>query len=233
MVRSSGFGSIRSDRSRPIQTRFRSGFGRFRSLTKPLPISRQSILPKVRSQVIRLSYRLSAYGFMFYFTPRQGFSFTFPSRYLFAIGHSGVFSLTRWSSLIHTGFHVPHATRDKKNKSLSFSVTGLSPSMVQDSAASPKLNSIGYQDGTISSHDPKVTSNSGLGWSRFARRYSGNRVCFLLLWLLRCFNSPGCLYLLYEFKKEFYRLPYSGIFDSQLVSSSSKHFVGFHALHRL
>ena len=112
MVRSSGFGSIRSDRSRPIQTRFRSGFGRFRSLTKPLPISRQSILPKVRSQVIRLSYRLSAYGFMFYFTPRQGFSFTFPSRYLFAIGHSGVFSLTRWSSLIHTGFHVSHATRD-------------------------------------------------------------------------------------------------------------------------
>ena len=136
MVRSSGFGSIRSDRSRPIQTRFRSGFGRFRSLTKPLPISRQSILPKVRSQVIRLSYRLSAYGFMFYFTPRQGFSFTFPSRYLFAIGHSGVFSLTRWSSLIHTGFHVSHATRDKHFSFVLVLTTGLSPSLVQDSAAS-------------------------------------------------------------------------------------------------
>ena len=120
MVRSSGFGSIRSDRGRPIQTCFRSGFRCFSSLTKPLPISRQSILPKVRSQVLQLSYRLSAYGFMFYFTPRQGFSFTFPSRYLFAIGHSGVFSLTRWSSQIHTGFHVPHATRDKKNKNLKF-----------------------------------------------------------------------------------------------------------------
>ena len=142
MVRSSGFGSIRSDRGRPIQTRFRSGFGCFVSLTKPLPISRQSILPKVRSQVLQLSYRLSAYGFMFYFTPRQGFSFTFPSRYLFTIGHSGVFSLTRWSSQIHTGFHVPHATRDKKNIDSNFSTTGLSPSMVQDSAASSKFDSL-------------------------------------------------------------------------------------------
>lgn len=43
----------------------------------------------------------------------MGFFFTFPSRYYFTIGDSGVFSLTRWSSLIHTGFHVPHATREK------------------------------------------------------------------------------------------------------------------------
>lgn len=50
---------------------------------------------------------------MCYFTPLKGFFFTFPSRYYFAIGHSGVFSLTRWSSLIHTGFHVPHVTWDK------------------------------------------------------------------------------------------------------------------------
>ena len=35
---------------------------------------------------------------------------------------------------------------------------------------------------------------TGLGCSRFARRYSGNRVCFLFLWLLRCFNSPGSLF---------------------------------------
>src|SRR3954462_7183334 len=31
----------------------------------------------------------------------------------------------------------------------------------------------------------------GLGCSRFARRYSGNRVCFLFLRVLRCFSSPG------------------------------------------
>jgi hypothetical protein len=51
---------------------------------------------------------------MFYFTPLRGFLLIFPSLYYFAIGLSGVFSLTRWSSLIHTGFHVPHATRDKR-----------------------------------------------------------------------------------------------------------------------
>ena len=38
--------------------------------------------------------------------------FTFPSRYLFTIGLSGVFSLTRWSWQIHTGFLVSRATQD-------------------------------------------------------------------------------------------------------------------------
>ena len=33
--------------------------------------------------------------------------------------------------------------------------------------------------------------NTGLGYSRFARRYSGNRFFFLFLRLLRCFSSPG------------------------------------------
>jgi hypothetical protein len=31
---------------------------------------------------------------------------------------------------------------------------------------------------------------SGLGFSLFARRYSGNRVCFFFLRVLRCFSSP-------------------------------------------
>ena len=34
-------------------------------------------------------------------------------------------------------------------------------------------------------------SHSGLGSSHFARRYFGNRVFFLFLWVLRCFSSPG------------------------------------------
>jgi hypothetical protein len=72
---------------------------------------------------------------MFYFTPLIGVLFTFPSRYFFSIGHTGVFSLTRWSSLIHTGFHVPHATRDSA-ESFQFLTTGLSPSLVQFSAVS-------------------------------------------------------------------------------------------------
>lgn len=34
---------------------------------------------------------------------------------------------------------------------------------------------------------------SGLGCSQFARRYYGNRGCFLFLGLLRCFSSPSPL----------------------------------------
>lgn len=34
----------------------------------------------------------------------------------------------------------------------------------------------------------------GLGFSPFARRYSGNRFCFLFLGVLRCFSSPACLH---------------------------------------
>jgi hypothetical protein len=37
----------------------------------------------------------------------------------------------------------------------------------------------------------RVTCVDGLGCSRFARRYSGNRVCFLFLGVLRCFSSPS------------------------------------------
>ena len=39
---------------------------------------------------------------------------------------------------------------------------------------------------------PRICRNIyGLGYSPFARRYSGNHFCFLFLRLLRCFSSPG------------------------------------------
>ncbi|RXI09832.1 hypothetical protein DVH24_034119 [Malus domestica] len=50
----------------------------------------------------------------------DGGSFTLPSRYYFTIGHPGVFSLARWSLLIHTGFHVSHATRVRAQASDAF-----------------------------------------------------------------------------------------------------------------
>ena len=41
---------------------------------------------------------------------------------------------------------------------------------------------------------PQICRNKfGLGQFRFARRYSGNHYCFLLLRVLRCFSSPGLL----------------------------------------
>ena len=50
--------------------------------------------------------------FQVLFTPLLGVLFTFPSRYWFTIGLSGVFSLTRWCWLIHTGFLRSRATQD-------------------------------------------------------------------------------------------------------------------------
>ena len=66
----------------------------------------------------------------------------------------------------------------------------------------------------------------GLGCFYFARRYSKNHFCFLFLNLLRCFSSVSWLFPFYEFKRQYLRLPYSGIFVSKLVSSSTKHIIG-------
>ena len=49
--------------------------------------------------------------FQVYFTPLIGVLFTFPSRYLFAIGHRGVLRLGGWSPHVQARFHVPRPTR--------------------------------------------------------------------------------------------------------------------------
>ena len=64
-----------------------------------------------RANVIFLPLLVSLWFHGLFHSPDEVL-FTFPSRYCFAIGHPRVFSLTRWSSQIHTGFHVPHVTRD-------------------------------------------------------------------------------------------------------------------------
>ena len=58
-----------------------------------------------------------------------GVLFTFPSQYWFAIGLSGVFSLTGWSRLIRAEFLVFRVTQDTATPALA-SHTGLSPSMM-------------------------------------------------------------------------------------------------------
>ena len=77
-----------------------------------------------------------------------------------------------------------------------------------------------------------------MGSSRFARRYSGSRCCFLFLRVLRCFNSPGSLYRSYIFRPE-YRpqvavgFPIRISTDQSLVGSSPWLFAATHVLHRL
>ena len=108
--------------TRPIQTRFRCAYtyrlklaANRNSLTHytkgtPSPKNRLRLLVGVRFQVS--------------FTPLVGVLFTFPSRYLFTIGHQGVFRLGGWSPHVQTGFHVSRLTQ---GSSLISSHTGLSP----------------------------------------------------------------------------------------------------------
>ena len=63
------------------------------------------------------------------FTPLLAVLFTFPSRYLFTIGLSGVFSLSGWCRQIQTGFLRPRPTQDTQH-SIHRTCTGLSPSTV-------------------------------------------------------------------------------------------------------
>jgi hypothetical protein len=77
-----------------------------------------------------------------------------------------------------------------------------------------------------------------LGCSRFARRYSGNRICFLFLQVLRCFSSLGLSQPRYEFTRLYCPIkgsgfPHSEIPGSKLTYSSPRHIGVSAVLHRL
>ena len=68
--------------------------------------------------------RLVGTRFQALFHSPPGVLFTFPSRYLSAIGHQGVFRLSGWSRQIHTGFHGPRATWDDARECMTFRLQG-------------------------------------------------------------------------------------------------------------
>ena len=80
--------------------------------------------------------------------------------------------------------------------------------------------------------------HSGLGYSHFARHYSGNRGFFPFLGLLRCFSSPAYLACPMYSDKRTRALPRVGFpirtsRDQRLVSTYSGLFAAAHVLHRL
>ena len=101
------------------------------SLTSPHTVTRWLILqkarrhPALRPSGLRL---LVSTRFQVLFHSPPGVLFTFPSRYLCAIGHRRVFSLGGWSPRIHTGFHVSGITREPALAGAGVPRTGLSPS---------------------------------------------------------------------------------------------------------
>ena len=85
-------------------------------------------MQKARRHPIGLRPVVSVW-FQVLFTPLFTVLFTFPSRYWFTIGLSGVFSLTRWCWQIQTGFLRSRPTQDTRLLLL-LTCTGLSPSTV-------------------------------------------------------------------------------------------------------
>ena len=78
----------------------------------------------------------------------------------------------------------------------------------------------------------------GLGYSPFARHYLGNRFCFLFLWVLRCFSSPGLGSGTYVFSSRILWLYHRRFADSVIPGSKEAYsyprlFAVCHDLHRL
>ena len=94
---------------RPVQTRFRSAFAyRLKLAANGNSLTHYTKGTPSRHMPLRL---LVGIRFQVSFTPLIGVLFTFPSRYLFTIGHQGVFRLGGWSPHLRTGFHVPRPTQ--------------------------------------------------------------------------------------------------------------------------
>src|SRR5660398_262190 len=71
--------------------------------------------------------RIVGTRFQVLFHSPPGVLFTFPSRYLSAIGHQGIFRLSGWSRQIHTGFLGPRATWDTSQEFMTFRLRGSHP----------------------------------------------------------------------------------------------------------
>ena len=128
MCRSLGFASATTD-STPSSGSLSLRLTGLSPLTSPVTATRRFIMQKARRHTKRCSDRLQAPGFRYSFTPLVGVLFTFPSRYWFAIGLPGVFSLAGWARRIRAGLHVSRVTQDT-TRLPSAARTGLSPTAV-------------------------------------------------------------------------------------------------------
>ena len=97
-------------------------------LTSPLSTNSQAHSSKgTRSPLLGRLPRFVSTRFQVLFHSPPGVLFTFPSRYLSAIGHQGIFRLSRWSCQIRTGFLGPRTTWDPSQENTPFRLRGSHP----------------------------------------------------------------------------------------------------------
>ena len=156
--------------------------------------------------------------------------FTFPSRYWYAIGLTGVFSLTGWSRRIRAEFLVFRVTQDTTRLQLASS-TGLSPSMVELSRSflsQASCHSVGLQP-----HDCVAT---GMVWAlpRSLATTGGIINLFSLPAGTKMFQFPAfalcyCIVTVLQTAG----LSHSEILGSKIICIYPRLIAAYHVLHRL
>ena len=172
---------------------------------------------------------MRAHGFRVSFTPLSAVLFTFPSRYLCAIGLPGVLSLGGWCRRIRTGLLRPRPTQGTGPVGEGYAYGAVTrsgapfraPSATLASSSSPALQ-------------PRARLDArGLGWPPFARRYSGGHSCFPFLRLLGCFGSSGSPPQKGDAVPPHGGLPHSDTHGSRAVRASPWTFAACRVLRRL
>ena len=179
-----------------------------------MPLTRRLILQKARRHPhprkgIRLR-RIVGKRFQVLFHSPPGVLFTFPSRYSSAIGHQGVFSLTRWSWQIHGRFPGSAATREHAQQARHFHLPGYHGLRrhFPEASASIRLSHCSTQC-QLDQHGPTTPHTqplTGITRARFRldplslATTHGITICFLFLPVLRCFTSRRSLHTPYVFR---------------------------------
>src|SRR6188768_3854734 len=171
-----------------------------------MPLTRRLILQKARRHPSRLR-RIVGERFQVLFHSPPGVLFTIPSRYLSAIGHQEVFSLTRWSWQIHGRLQESAATREHQKEACSFRLPDshrLRLAFPHHSTNHKLYNSPPCcQTGQLGLTTPDTQPLTSITRTRFRldplslATTHGITCCFLFLPVLRCFTSRRSLHTPY------------------------------------
>ena len=181
MDRSPGFASAATDSCALFRLAFATASS-LRDLTLPVTSNSPDHYAKGTRSFLTELPQLVSVRFQVLFHSPSGVLFTFPSRYWFTIGHRRVFSLGRWSSQLQAGFHVPRPTRDLDRRVISFAYGGVTRCALPSQTVRLRtrlITPLAYQ---LASQALQLLCNIGtgplsctsLGFSPFARHYSGN-----------------------------------------------------------
>ena len=187
--------------TRPLEARFRCGS--FPNLTSPHAATRWLILQKARRHPARGLRLLAGARFQALFHSPLGVLFTFPSRYLFAIGRGRVFSLGGWSPLLPAGFLVPGGTLGRRRSRARLRVRGSHPVPPAFPGRSRCARGFSLRAGSRTpARAAQQPPSRQPSWGMRSRGFGpgpvslaatpGISVDFSSSGVLRCFSSPGC-----------------------------------------